>query len=130
MLDTQKIRKRRSIAFWREYAPYLKYVASSGLAAFSFVGFIIFSYYYAEFLDNVPTSFPVNWVAMILLLPFMAVSPIRTYFKQADIIYLLPAETRMSPYIQRSLISSMVLQSVLILMMWFVIWPLYRVITG
>jgi ABC-2 type transport system permease protein len=129
-MDIGKLWKERAHFFWGEVLPYFRYVASSGLAAFLIILFIVSTHYYANLLEQLPENFPVNWIALICLLPVLTLSPIRTFFKPADIIFLLPAEHRMKPYIQNTMIFSLVVQSVFTTVIWFVIWPMYRVSMG
>lgn len=129
-MDTGKLWKERARFFWGEVLPYFRYVASSGLAAFLIILFIVSTHYYANLLEHLPENFPVNWIALIGLLPVLILSPIRTFIKPADIIFLLPAEHKMKPYIQKTMVVSYVVQSFFTAVIWFVIWPLYRVSMG
>lgn len=125
-----KLWRERAGHFWRGFIPYLQYVASSGLALFLFVFFIVAVHYYNKLLDHVPTHFPANWLAMLCLLPALAFNPVRTFFREPDLIYLLPAEHRLQRYIRQTLILSLVVQTMLTAVIWLVIWPLYRVTAG
>lgn len=129
-MDTGKLWKDRARFFWGEVLPYFRYVASSGLAAFLFILFIVSTHYYSNLLENLPENFPTRWIALVCLLPVLALSPIRTFFKPADIIFLLPAEHKMKPYIQKTMIVSMIIQSFFTTVIWFVVWPLYRISMG
>lgn len=125
-MDTKRLWNNRTASFWGEILPHLRYVLSSGLAAFMVILFIVSTHYYAHFINHFPNDFPANWVIAIILLPIITLSPIRTFFKPADIIYLLPAETKMKSYLQRSFNFSFALQSVLAAVVWFIAWPMYR----
>ncbi len=125
-MDMKKLWKSRASTFWGEVIPYFKYVASSGLAAFMFIFFILSIRYYALFLNALPENFPVHLVALGLLLPALVLCPIRTYMKPADIIFLLPAETQMSGYINVSKKVSYLIQFLILSFLWVALWPLYR----
>lgn len=125
-MDTGELRRKRAALFWRAILPYLKYVVSSGLAAFLFIAFIIFTHYYAGLIERLPAQLPVDLIAWALLCPVMIIHPIRTYLQSADIIFLLPAEHRLHDYFKLSLRRSLVLQSVITAVIWLAVWPLYR----
>lgn len=130
MIDDGTLWRKRAGLFWREILPYFRYVFSSGLALFLLVLFIITVNYYANFIDHIPDNFPVNWIAVVTLLPTLAFSPVRTFFRRADIVFLLPAEHRLQRYISQTLWLSVIVQSILTLVVWLVVWPLYRVTEG
>lgn len=130
MIEDGTLWRRRAGIFWREILPYFRYVASSGLALFLFVLFIITVNYYAKFIDNIPEHFPVHWIAVAALLPTLAFAPVRTFFRQADIVFLLPAEHRLQRYISHAFWLSLIVQSIWTLVVWLAVWPLYRVTEG
>lgn len=129
-MKLSQIRTRRSQAYRREMVPYLRYVLSSGLLTFTALLFIAGIHFYASLLRDLPENFPYRWVATVVLLPFIFFNPIRTYLKQADIIYVLPAETRMDRYIFQAIKASYIIQAILLLIAWFGLWPLYRTATA
>lgn len=130
MIEDGTLWRKRAGLFWREILPYFRYVISSGLALVLLILFIVTVHYYAKLIDHIPANFPVNWIAVAVLLPTLAFSPVRTYFRRADIVFLLPAEHRLKRYISRTLLLSLIVQSLFTLLVWLAIWPLYRVTEG
>lgn len=121
-----QLRKERARLFWGDLLPYLRLVASSGLALFLFLFVVLGLHFYAELVENLPEGMPIHWVALLCMWPVLSFNSIRTYLQRADIVFLMPAEHRLSGYLAHGLRISTVVQSVVTVFVWAVIWPLYR----
>jgi ABC-2 type transport system permease protein len=124
-LDPAQLWKRRAAAYRRYALPYLRYAAQSGLPlvlGFALIGFI---HVYVTFLRQVPPSFPVHWLAVCVLTPLTAWTPVRTYLREADTVYLLPLESRMGPYWKQSMLHSLVPQWVALSIAMLLLHPIY-----
>jgi ABC-2 type transport system permease protein len=113
-------------SFWIEAMQYGSYVARSGFLAFLFGGFIVGIYFYNKTLETLTDSFPYAWITTPVLLAALAISPIRTFLKKADTIFLLPAEGKMDAYFRKSRIYSFLLQAIIVVIACLAVWPLYR----
>ncbi|TBL80352.1 ABC transporter permease [Paenibacillus thalictri] len=129
IFQTEPLRSERSARFWKELIPYFRYVAASGSLAFS-LAVMLGIYGYTEFLKTMPSDFPVRPVAAAVLLICFAISPVRTYLKQADIVFLLPVESGMTAYFRKSVVASSIVQCLIVLFIWALLWPMYKLGTG
>ncbi|MDB5052374.1 MAG: ecsB [Bacilli bacterium] len=116
---------RRLRFFWREAFQYWTYVGRSGFFTFLFVLFIVGSYAYIKTLQTLPVSFPYAWITTPIMLFALASSPIRTFVKTADSVFLLPAETEMDKYFRKALIYSFFVQAMIVIASCMILWPLY-----
>ncbi|PYI50206.1 ABC transporter permease [Paenibacillus flagellatus] len=118
--------KERLGAHLKVVSRYAFYAGQSGFFLFLFAAFITTSYLYGKALDRIPASFPYALVIACWLTPFMAVSPIRTLLRQADLVFLLPMEARMGGYFRRSMLYSFATQSFAAVLAVAAAMPLYR----
>ncbi|QGQ93671.1 ABC transporter permease [Paenibacillus psychroresistens] len=116
----------RCAEFWKEALQYGSYVARSGFTAFLFGIFIVGIYFYNKVLETLPTSFPYAWITTPVILLALVISPIRTFIKTADAVFLLPAEKQMNDYFRKSWIYSFMIQSAFVIIACLAVWPLYR----
>jgi ABC-2 type transport system permease protein len=112
--------------FWKEALQYVSYVVRSGFIAFLFGVFIVGIYFYNKTLGTMPTTFPYTWITTPVLVLALAISPIRTFVKKADVVFLLSAEKQLHGYFRKSWIYSFIIQSILVILACLSIWPLYR----
>lgn len=94
--------------------------------AFLFGAFIVGIYFYNKVLETLPVSFPYAWITTPIILLALVISPIRTFVKTADAIFLLPAEKQMNGYFRKSWIYSWSIQAIIVLITCMAVWPLYR----
>ncbi|CAM3428352.1 ABC transporter permease [Marinicrinis lubricantis] len=120
------IRKKRARRFWGKIVPFVPYALGSGLLLFIGGAFIIFLLYYNRLLDNIPTDFPLTWVSVAVLLPFVLTSAIWTYLKPADVVFLLPFEGQIRAYFRTGIVRTQLVKMIAICVPWFFLWPLYR----
>src|SRR5690554_3729676 len=107
-MDTNQLWKDRLNQHIKLTSRYLKLIFNDHLA-FALIFFIAaFAFFYQNFLQTVPPDFPVAWIMAIVLGLLVATRSIRTFFKEADEVYLLAVENRMRPYIIKSFIYSLV----------------------
>ncbi|MDD9272022.1 ABC transporter permease [Paenibacillus sp. GCM10023248] len=125
-LDTRTLWQRRFEHYMKESMGYLQYAARSNFFGLLLFLVIVSSYYYAKILQRLPTDYPYLWVVLLLLVPLLASSPIRTLVRGADRMFLLPAEHRMGPYFRSSFMYSLALQAFWTFIAWVVLWPLYH----
>lgn len=123
--DFADLWRKRAAAFWKESLIYLSYAARSGFAGFLLMFFIIGAYYYGKFLQSLPEAFPYwRFTTPLLALP-LGMTGIRTFIKQADMVFLAPAEARLRSWWTRSMGYSFVFQAATVLLMLLLVWPLY-----
>jgi ABC-2 type transport system permease protein len=125
MTELDRLWGRRAAAFWKEAAIYWSYASRSGLSAFLLLFIIIGSYAYMKILQTLPADYPYWRITTPLLALVLAVSPVRTFLKPADQVFLMPAELRLDGYWRRSLGYSYLFQAGWVLLALLLLWPLY-----
>lgn len=120
-----QIWKNRRHAFNKEALGYWLYVLRSNFVGYVFLLLIVGIYYYVKVLNDLPTDYPYWWVVMLVLVPLLAMSSIRTFVVQPDRMFLLPLEGKLGGFFRSALKHSMVLHSLWITFGLFAIWPLY-----
>ncbi|BBH24978.1 protein EcsB [Paenibacillus baekrokdamisoli] len=92
----------RARAFWRDSLPYIRYMAQSGLPGVTIMLLFAGLAGYASLLHHLPESFPYTLVGVVFLTPIVCWSPLRTWLREADIVFLVPREGQMDRYLRRS----------------------------
>ncbi|WP_162297812.1 ABC transporter permease [Halalkalibacillus sediminis] len=127
-MDTNALWKDRLSSHVKMTSRYLRLMFNDHLA-FALIFFAAgFAYFYQQWLETVPNDFPVAWLMALILGLLLTYSPVRTFFKEADMVFLLSVENRLSPYIKKSFIYSFVMQSYWIAIFLFGFTPLYLTI--
>ncbi|MCC2686291.1 MAG: transporter EcsB [Paenibacillaceae bacterium] len=120
------IYRDRAQSYRRFVGQYLRYVFSSGFAlllgGLGMAGW----YYYSGWIRAFPADFPLAWLALAALGPIWAFCPQRGYLQRADLVFLLPMEDRMPQYFRPMLIGGTVRQSIAVLVVWLLLYPLDR----
>jgi ABC-2 type transport system permease protein len=129
MMEFVRWRNRFSLHV-REMAPHVGYAMQSGLGLALVIVLLAGSWYYARWLANLSPDFPAIPAAALAMTPWIAWSPVRTFVREADLLFLLPMERRMNGYFREALTYAFVWQSALVLFAWLAVWPLYRVGAG
>lgn len=127
--DFADLWRKRASAFWKESFIYISYAARSGFAGFLLMFFIIGAYYYGKFLQSLPEAFPYWRITTPLLALPLGMTGIRTFIKQADMVFLAPAESRLRSWWTCSILYSYAFQAAVTLLLLLLVWPLYLACT-
>jgi ABC-2 type transport system permease protein len=111
--------------FYIEIVKYFLIIAMSVFYSFIIFG-SVFLYYYLKFLQWLPPYFPIEIIASLLITVTFLTTSVRTFVKKADIIYLMPAETRLSSYFRKSMFYSAFMDAIKLLIMMIIIGPLIK----
>jgi ABC-2 type transport system permease protein len=84
---------------------------------------------YQNWLEVVPPDFPYAFIMGGVLALLMTRGSIHTFLKDPDLVFLLPLEEKLKPYIQKSFLYSIVLESYLLLIVFGVSVPLFLTLT-
>jgi ABC-2 type transport system permease protein len=125
MKDGITLWKERVSTYWNMAIRYLRLIGNSGFLFTLYVLIIIGSYYYSILLDWLPDTFPAVWMFVVVFAHLLTRSGVRTFVKPADVVFLLPYESKLSGYFQASKRYSLVIQSAIILLVLVVLSPLY-----
>ncbi len=99
-----RIWAQRSLLFRKEIMPYLRTMAMSGLPAVTALIMIWFLINYFPFVRDLPSSFPITALGTVCLMIGICWSPLRSFLKPADTVFLIKCESRMMAYMRRSFI--------------------------
>ncbi|MFT8321845.1 MAG: ABC transporter permease [Bacillus sp. (in: firmicutes)] len=109
----------------KEYGQYLKYIFNGHLVLVFVFLLGTAAYYYQAWLKLLPESFPVGIIMSILLALLVTKSPIYTFLKEADKIFLIPVEVKMASYFIKCVFISFVVQAYFLLIGLSVLMPMY-----
>lgn len=124
--NTHALWKQRFQHYWKESMGYWQYAARSNFIGFLLFLVIVSSYYYAKTLQRLPTDYPYLWIVLLVLVPLVASSSIRTLTRSADRMFLLRIEHEMGAYFRSSFLYSLSLQGIWLFLGWVAVNPLYK----
>ncbi|HAQ06695.1 MAG TPA: ABC transporter permease [Bacillus bacterium] len=130
MFDPQTLWKERFGAFAKETGSYLRYIFNGHLVIVLLFLIGSAAFYYQEWVKTLEPDFPAAWIIAFLLAAVVTYSPVQTFLTEADKIFLLPLETKLSIYFRKSVIFSLALQSYLLLLILAVLMPMHVKVNG
>ncbi|BAU26406.1 ABC-2 type transport system permease protein [Aneurinibacillus soli] len=125
-METKALWNKRMGAFLTEALGYLRYVGNSGAIGFLVLVVLTGAYYYSRLLKQLPDTYPFEWGIGLVMAYLLTRGQVRTFLKEADLVFLLPLEPRMKPYFRSAVLYSFVFQAAGIMGTLLVLWPLYR----
>ncbi|MHC0036792.1 ABC transporter permease [Pseudoneobacillus sp. C159] len=130
MFDVVKLWSERSKKMSKELGRYLKYIFNGHLMIV--VIFLIGSlaFYYQEWIKTLTESFPAAVIMAVILAFLLTISPVFTFLRDADKVFLLPLENKLSSYFGRSGVASFFLQAYLLVVVLAAFMPLYVQVSG
>jgi ABC-2 type transport system permease protein len=112
---------------WRKaVAPYVRDVARSGFPAIVVLAALALLSGYTAFLEDVPEGFPIVGVGTGLLTLLLMWSPLRTFLRPADAVFLMPREHEMGRYVRLAWRRGYIAGGALLLAACLLYLPLYR----
>ncbi|MGY3715648.1 ABC transporter permease [Sutcliffiella cohnii] len=130
MFNTEQFWKKRFLQYLKESRSYLKYMFNDHLVIVMIFLLSGLALTYQNWLQVVPTTFPYAVLMGIILALLLTRGGIRTFLKEPDIVFLLPLEEKLKPYIKKSFLFSIALESYFLLIVFGVSVPLYLKVTG
>jgi ABC-2 type transport system permease protein len=130
MNDMNTLWKQRLQQYVADTRKYLKYMLNDHLKIVLIFILGGAAYYYQLWLKGLPPSFPAAVLMAIIMGLTLTAGGVRTFLKPADIVFLLPLETRMRPYFIKSFFFSFAFQVYLLLIVTAALAPLYVKATG
>lgn len=125
MFDEGKLWKERLAWTSKELARYLRYIFTGHLVIVFMFLLGSGAYYYQEYVKNLQPDFPAALLMATIIGIFLTYSPIYTFLLEADRIFLLPLESRLSSYFKKSISVSFVIQIYILLMVLAIFMPIY-----
>ena len=129
-MNSQQFWKNRFVEYMKEMQKYLRYIFNGHLVFVMVLALGGGAYYYSDWVKTLDSDFPVATIMAIILAVLVTRSPIHTFLKEADIVFILPLETQLKSYFNRSILLSLVMQGYLLLVVLAVLMPMYAKVTG
>lgn len=108
----------------KEVAYYSKFIFNGHFIVFLTIAFGALMLQYSQLLKNLPDNINYNLIIAVILAA-LTVTPLRTFMKSADSIFLLNFERDMAPYFKQAIIRSGSLRTLLFIGMGGLLAPLY-----
>ncbi|WLR51481.1 ABC transporter permease [Bacillus tianshenii] len=125
MFNANELWKKRFGHFTKEMQRYLRLMFNDHLKFVLLFAGIISAYYYQQWLQGLPETFPTVFIMAIVLGVLLTHSPVRTLLKEADVVFLIPLEERLGAYFQKAKQYSFTIQCYVLLIAAGVLAPLY-----
>ncbi|MFJ5963896.1 ABC transporter permease [Bacillus sp. NPDC093026] len=126
---TQSIWKSRLKEHVQETRKYLKYMFNDHLVIVLIFFLAGGASWYSGWLKEIPSQFPSFWVMAIVFSFVLTSSYVRTLIKEADLVFLLPLEAKMEPYLKQAFNFSFISQLFPLIAVSIVALPLYSAVT-
>lgn len=123
--DAKGLFSQRLNSHLKELSRYLRYILNGHIAFAMFFFISALAYYYKAWIDALPPHFPGAFIIGVVLGLALSWSPVRTLLKEADLVFLLPAEEKLKPYFQRTLVYSFISQLYIVIVCAAALGPLY-----
>ncbi|WP_112180094.1 MULTISPECIES: ABC transporter permease [Paraliobacillus] len=125
MFNANHLFRERFRAYLKETSRYIQYMLN-GHTAIAILFFISAgAYYYQQILADLPADFPTAWLMAMFFSLVATYSPNQTFLKEADLVFILPAEHRMGVYFRNALLYSYIVQLYLVVLVLAALAPLY-----
>ncbi|MGV3489014.1 MAG: ABC transporter permease [Tuberibacillus sp.] len=111
--------------FWQEASRYLKLLGNSGFMFSLYILILGGGVYYQRWIKGLSSEFPTEWILTLVFAVLVFRTPIRTFLKSADLVFLLPVEKQLAGYFRNALIYNGIFQCISILFVWAIAMPLY-----
>lgn len=129
-MNSQQFWKTRFVEYIKEMQKYLRYIFNGHLVFVMVLALGGAAYYYSNWVKTLSSDFPVALLMAVILAILVTRSPIHTFLKEADIVFILPLETQLKSYFNRSIILSWMMQGYLLLLVLAALMPMYAKVTG
>ncbi|MCJ8005910.1 ABC transporter permease [Lederbergia wuyishanensis] len=130
MKHIDELWRERFQAYMKELRRYLKYMFNDHLLFVLIFGGGAAIYYYSGWVKTLTSGFPVGIVMAFILGIVLTISPISTFLKEADLVFLLPLETKLGSYFRKGINLSFISQAYIILLILAACMPMYVQVTG
>lgn len=129
-MNSQGLWKERYLGYIVEMQKYLRYIFNGHLVFVMVLALGGLAYYYSDWVKTLDSDFPAEWIMAIILGGIVTRSPIHTFLKEPDTVFLLPLETQLKSYFKNSLVLSWFMQGFLLVVLLVAFIPMYVKVTG
>lgn len=130
MKNLHDIWSRRLHKYTVEVQNYLKYIFTGHIAVVLLFALGAAGFAYSEWIQDIPPEFPGAWLLAGAFGLLLAVSPPSTLLKEADMVYFLPLESKLSEFLKPALKWSFVSQLYLPVVVFIVSLPMVNALYG
>ncbi|WP_416149187.1 ABC transporter permease [Salipaludibacillus sp. HK11] len=116
--------KRRG-DYWTMAIKYLRLIGNSGFLFTIYLLFVFGSYYYGQFLQWLPDTFPAVIFFTVIFTWLVTRGRVRTFMKQGDLVFLIPVEGKLSGYIRSSVAYSWMMETFWLVLSMLLMAPLF-----
>ncbi|MCK1992922.1 ABC transporter permease [Peribacillus muralis] len=128
-MNSQNLWKERYLGYINETQKYLRYIFNGHLVFVMVLVLGGLAYYYSDWVKTLDGDFPAEWIMAVVLSLLVTRSPINTFLKEPDTVFLLPLETKLKSYFNNSLLLSWVMQGFILLVVLIAFIPMYMKVT-
>lgn len=125
MFSAQKLFKERIGAHVKELSRYGKYIFNGHIAILVLFLISALAVFYQQWLAQLSSSFPSEWIVIVIFGVLTIYNPLQTLLKEADIVFLIAAEKQMKSYFQSTIMYSFIIQLYVVILAAAVLGPLY-----
>ncbi|WP_100333921.1 ABC transporter permease [Bacillus alkalisoli] len=129
MFNVDQFWKTRFVQYVDDNRRYLRYMFNDHLVIVMIFLLSGLALAYQNWLEVVPPTFPYEWLMGIVLALLLTRGSIHTLLKEPDLVFLLPLEEKLKPYIKKSFNASVVLESYFLLIIFGISVPLFLKVT-
>jgi len=126
MIDSKDLFKTRFKSHLKEVMRYFQYILNGHIAVAILFLIGAGAVFYQQLLTNIPDNFPTDWIVSLLFSLVALYNPIQNLLKEADLVFLLPAENRLTKYFNYTLWYSFLTQLYLVAIVVAGLAPLYH----
>ncbi|WP_339149530.1 MULTISPECIES: ABC transporter permease [unclassified Sutcliffiella] len=130
MFNVDQLWKSRFSQYVKDTRRYLRYMFNDHLVIVMIFLLSGLALAYQNWLEIVPPDFPYALLMGAVLALLMTRGSIHTFLKDPDLVFLLPLEEKLKPYIKKSFLYSIVLESYFLLLVFGVSVPLFFTLTN
>ena len=125
-MDSKALFKKRLKTHIKELVRYSQYILNGHIAIAILFLIGAGAVFYQQLLTQLPETFPTDWIISILFGLVALYNPIQNLLKEADLVYLFPAEKKLTSYFNYTLMYSFLTQLYLLAIVAAALAPLYQ----
>ncbi|WP_421384078.1 ABC transporter permease [Bacillus salacetis] len=129
MRNIDEIWKTRVVEYNAELRKYLRYMFNDHLLFVLIFALGGGAFTYNQWVSTLDSSFPAPFIMAVILGLILSWSPVYTFLREADAVFLLPLESRMKGFFQKGIWVSFLSQSYILLLVLAAMMPMYVKVT-
>ncbi|WP_257474848.1 ABC transporter permease [Bacillus sp. MCCB 382] len=130
MNNVESIWKKRVVEYNQELQKYLKYMFNDHLLFVLIFALGGAAFTYNQWVKTLDPTFPAPLIMALVLGLLLAWSPVYTFLREADAVFLLPLEGRLTSYFNKCIWISFMFQSYIQLLVLAALMPMYVAVSG